>query len=1168
MLARKFQRIKEEIQNKNYASATTLLSQLDKDNLSAIGQDLYIALSSLIPVEYKGDSESLASTTTIQTLSEFDELPVLPGISIVTSCMNRNGNLLEAIKTWLKLPVDEIVVVDWSSNIPVTETLLGLDDPRIKILRVEGEAKWVLTYAFNVGLRFARYSKILKFDADIEVTRDFVSKNSFFNSEYVRGNWKFAADVGDEDQKFVNGSFGASKETLKEIGYYNEIITTYGWDDSDIYTRLSYDAGCKSKFIERSTILHKNQEKEERLRYQSVSKNLFFGSFEPTEFYNLSNKYLTTLFGHWDFKLLQNYSIKNSGENRWVLCRITNCILVPEPIVKDAEKYAILQLASWISIPFWKTLLNDEDKIEEFIAYFYNGTPNESIVERVKYINSNSVAQKWLEQSIMSFIEKPLIEQSIECEGLSQRLDIRYIGKYIKAVPLVSLPYVKEKPVISKDSQSKKRIFVTSLYDEVREDRFQEYLYCIERNVEVFDILVLFYENNNGKLYQELERLYEHSDWWAKFIFIIYEDRPTFEFLFDTVDILFPGDIICVANADIAADESILQINEHIHEEAFWSISRHEVEVGTKEPEGLIMNQLGIPNTFSADMWVYQAPRKYRFKASFPIGSFYCDSFLNYYADLSPFKLHNPCLDINIYHIHDPVFNSSEEKAIRDKEKIERVLNLEIKSNNGQLPLKGSKWCKLTSCKPDSSFHGSLEWFNTAAKIHVDRTGSNLFQVFCSALLIKEAYEIVNCPTSVWIVIPKEARDVGVYEQVESFITELELENVFIGVNDFSRIDFNHGVYTKSAVSADDIVGTLNKIRMREPGQFFHFKHPTYIKDNFFGLDFDIAYIIDYEAKTSDIDTYKLLRLLNEYQLRQLLSILQLTEFSPAYYPFIAEIEILLDESLNQEQMLVEHRNPDITFITSVFKGEEFMWGYLENISVAAEVCNGEVIIVDANSPQNEQRVFDQFIEQNPSYRKYFSYYRLDSDPGLYNCWRYAIERSNASLISNANLDDRRSPFQAKLLCKRLSDNPNTQGAATAIRATTSRNSAWYTLTDNDYWFKEGIEEKITFNNLYLIDNDGYVKSQNIMHCMPVWRKSLHEEYGYFDEELYGTSADWAFWLKCSKGGELFLLVPEVFSQYFINEQSHNRVNDSDGDKENQIVQDFIGITQDIFIQQ
>lgn len=113
-------------------------------------------------------------------------------------------------------------------------------------------------------------------------------------------------------------------------------------------------------------------------------------------------------------------------------------------------------------------------------------------------------------------------------------------------------------------------------------------------------------------------------------------------------------------------------------------------------------------------------------------------------------------------------------------------------------------------------------------------------------------------------------------------------------------------------------------------------------------------------------------------------------------------------------------------------------------------------------------------------------------------------------------------------------------GAASAMRATTARNTSWYTITENQYWFNYGYNEVIDFSSLYLTDEQGHVKSQNIMHCMPIWDKSLHDKYGYFNEDKYGTSADWAFWLECTKNGEQFCLVPKILSQYYINDQSHN----------------------------
>ncbi len=117
-------------------------------------------------------------------------------------------------------------------------------------------------------------------------------------------------------------------------------------------------------------------------------------------------------------------------------------------------------------------------------------------------------------------------------------------------------------------------------------------------------------------------------------------------------------------------------------------------------------------------------------------------------------------------------------------------------------------------------------------------------------------------------------------------------------------------------------------------------------------------------------------------------------------------------------------------------------------------------------------------------------------------------------------------------------------------------------------WFADLGEREFGFDELYLTNDDGSIRSHNVMHCMPVWRRCLHERYGFFNEALYGTSADWAFWLGCAQAGERFCFDPQAFGRYFVNPESHNRRNDLDGAKERQIIADYFGLKQANFIKQ
>ena len=86
--------------------------------------------------------------------------------SLVTACKNREQNLLKVVDSWLLTECEELVFVDWCCDIPLFETFhkAGIKDKRIKILRVEDEPRWILTHAYNVGLKRSEGNSILKLD--------------------------------------------------------------------------------------------------------------------------------------------------------------------------------------------------------------------------------------------------------------------------------------------------------------------------------------------------------------------------------------------------------------------------------------------------------------------------------------------------------------------------------------------------------------------------------------------------------------------------------------------------------------------------------------------------------------------------------------------------------------------------------------------------------------------------------------------------------------------------------------------------------------------------------------------------------------------------------------------------------------------------------------------
>lgn len=166
-------------------------------------------------------------------------------VSVIVGCRNRCHHLKRSLPTWLKYKnIRECIVVDFNSDIPV-ENELDIQDDRIKIYRIIGVDKWILSLALNFGLRLARHSLILKLDADTILSENFFDSLEEPTNFFYSGNWKMARN---ENEQHLNGIIFASREAFLRVGGYNEYIRTYGWDDTDLYERL-VEQGYENKYF-------------------------------------------------------------------------------------------------------------------------------------------------------------------------------------------------------------------------------------------------------------------------------------------------------------------------------------------------------------------------------------------------------------------------------------------------------------------------------------------------------------------------------------------------------------------------------------------------------------------------------------------------------------------------------------------------------------------------------------------------------------------------------------------------------------------------------------------------------------------------------------------------------------------------------------------------------
>lgn len=271
-----------------------------------------------------------------------------PGVSLVTCSKNRTGNLMRALPSWLAQDrISEIVIVDWSSDRPVRVDLAeaGFDDPRIHIARVEDEPRWILSYAFNLGFRLARFDRVLKVDADIELAPDFFDRNPLAPHRFIAGNWRLAG----AGQAYVNGFFYVFHATLMSVKGFNEHITTYGWDDDDIYGRFVEMAGLSRTDVATGSVSHLEHDDEQRLG-SGGTRNSAHDDLAALPLFNIrTNRFIAAIMPAWDGnRTLLPFTALRREAGQLVLRRGNRAPHpVPAHVADTARRLASYELVSW-----------------------------------------------------------------------------------------------------------------------------------------------------------------------------------------------------------------------------------------------------------------------------------------------------------------------------------------------------------------------------------------------------------------------------------------------------------------------------------------------------------------------------------------------------------------------------------------------------------------------------------------------------------------------------------------------------------------------------------------------------------------------------------------------------------------------------------------------------
>lgn len=591
----------------------------------------------------------------------------------------------------------------------------------------------------------------------------------------------------------------------------------------------------------------------------------------------------------------------------------------------------------------------------------------------------------------------------------------------------------------------------------------------------------------------------------AKVVFATTNCRPSFADLFnysnqldlgdDAVVALMNSDVSFASEADIDKAVHVLDIARSRGYQAVLAITRHDLVDG--KPELALYDTTGLPNCVSCDCWVFRPPLSPIDVDYIHLGDMNCDSIIAFNFSEAGYCLINPCIDIVIIH-HEEIKSDLYYEFLNKKSRSRELLG----------------WHWANQCNQPYKTYG-VPWLSSNAVERGYLPEPLLYQKQRLYLVLpkKATASALAVAALTEIIARTHERDLLVlFDDKEEWEAAL--------ADQFGAVSRN--VYLISLHNHNAVIDCL-------------------ISDkNWYG---DSCVLIE----RFDFLTHELIQEFHSV-------ILDAREIN-------VSDKVFVPVGHDNLKLFAENRYPDIDFksgvtfcekftysdgctlVTSMFKSEKYINGFKKNITDLNGYDSMPHVLLFSVCTEYEYEILR--IWKSVHSNVILGWFK--SDPGLYECWNIGIRISQTEYVSNANVDDLRHPSHVEELVATLRSNPVVAVATTTVVPfydyvdtinTIDKSSPWYVDQVGFFCFEDlaKLEQKV--------DGSWNLSPHNLPHCMPIWKKSLHDKYGYFNESKYGTYADWAFWLRSTKAGEIGYLIKYPYSFYYINPGSHNRRGD------------------------
>ena len=229
-----------------------------------------------------------------------------------------------------------------------------------------------------------------------------------------------------------------------------------------------------------------------------------------------------------------------------------------------------------------------------------------------------------------------------------------------------------------------------------------------------------------------------------------------------------------------------------------------------------------------------------------------------------------------------------------------------------------------------------------------------------------------------------------------------------------------------------------------------------------------------------------------------------------------------------------------VSAIVSTYNSEKFIRGCLDDLlsQTLYKSEELEIVVVNSGSTENEELIIKEYQSKHQNIK----YLKTERET-IYSAWNRAIKLAAGQYITNANTDDRHKQDALQIMAHQLDRNENIGLVYADQFVTYHENQSFQNHISAGYF------EWPEFDRIQLI------------HCaicgpQPMWRKKLHNQFGYFDGKLV-VAGDYEWWLRISEK-VILKHIPQKLGLYLLSDDSiEHRYNDDMMNETNSVRQRY-----------